>query len=421
VTHVQDTKAIRRQAVKARKQAGQALIFAVLALGILLMGFAGLGIDMGVMRYEKRLLQTAADAAAIAAANNLNYGGVTAAAQNAAKENGFTAATTNIGEACPSTVSNVTLTVNNGPLSGPHSGNSSYVEVCVAMSQPTFFMRLLRVNNETISARAVATNVSGGPGSGCLYLLGNTGTDLALNGNDQIQAPTCGIVDDSSMTINGNNTVKAGSIGVAGSYTSNGNSSVSPAPVTGIPPAADPLAYLPTPSGGACVPNPNLNGNGTAVLNQGNYCSGITINGNINVTFTSGTYILGNNFTSNGNGTLSGSGVTFYIQSGTVTLNGNNTLTFSAPTTGAYAGILFWQAASDSNVATLNGNNASKLEGILYFPGAQLNMNGNNALATYTVIVASSLRMNGNNTVTLSADTSGLTDGSPIKNTVLVE
>ena len=50
------------------KEAGQALIAALAALGIVLLGFAGLGIDIGYMRYEKRLQQTAADAAAIAGA-----------------------------------------------------------------------------------------------------------------------------------------------------------------------------------------------------------------------------------------------------------------------------------------------------------------------------------------------------------------
>jgi hypothetical protein len=48
-------------------------------------------------------------------------------------------------------------------------------------------------------------------------------------------------------------------------------------------------------------------------------------------------------------------------------------------------------------------------------------MNGNNSLALYTIVVAQSLRMNGNNSLTTSANTSGLTGGSPIKNALLVE
>src|ERR1035437_10488101 len=84
-----------------KNQAGQALIAAATALSILLMGFAGLGIDMGYLRYEKRLQQTAADGAAIAGAAELLYGasGVPAAAKHDAAANGFTAASTNTG--CP--------------------------------------------------------------------------------------------------------------------------------------------------------------------------------------------------------------------------------------------------------------------------------------------------------------------------------
>ena len=71
-----------------KHEAGQALIFAALGLGMLL-GAAGLGVDMGVLRYEKRLQQTAADAAAIVGANNLAYAsGVNAGAQNSATTNG---------------------------------------------------------------------------------------------------------------------------------------------------------------------------------------------------------------------------------------------------------------------------------------------------------------------------------------------
>src|SRR5215469_1030093 len=79
-------------AMRRKSEAGQAVIFTALALTVLL-GFAGLGIDMGVMRYEKRLQQTAADSAAIAGADDLRYNGgsgVTLAAQNASAGNGFT-------------------------------------------------------------------------------------------------------------------------------------------------------------------------------------------------------------------------------------------------------------------------------------------------------------------------------------------
>src|SRR5215831_6270984 len=78
-----------RFAMKRRNEAGQSLVF--VAVGLLaLLGFVGLGIDMGVLRYERRLQQSAADGAAIAGATNLAFGGVGTGAQNAAASNGFT-------------------------------------------------------------------------------------------------------------------------------------------------------------------------------------------------------------------------------------------------------------------------------------------------------------------------------------------
>jgi len=148
-----------------KDEKGQVLYLTAMGM-LVLMGFLGLGIDMGVLRYEKRLLQSAADGAAIAAANNLAYVGASPAdaAQNALPTNGFPGSSTLLqNQACPSSVNGLTVTVNNPPQSGQHTGNA-YVEVCVAQSQSTFFMRLFGVNNETVSARAVAG--TGAPGNG---------------------------------------------------------------------------------------------------------------------------------------------------------------------------------------------------------------------------------------------------------------
>src|ERR1051325_8380390 len=80
--------------MKFNKQSGQVLVGAAVAL-VVLCGFAGLAIDMGALRYQKRVQQTAADSAAIAGASNLTYTGYQTAAQAAAAQNGFTDLSTN--------------------------------------------------------------------------------------------------------------------------------------------------------------------------------------------------------------------------------------------------------------------------------------------------------------------------------------
>ena len=58
--------------MRRKSEAGQALAFTAVAMFVLI-GVAGLGVDIGVSRYQKRLQQNAADAAAIAGANNLAF------------------------------------------------------------------------------------------------------------------------------------------------------------------------------------------------------------------------------------------------------------------------------------------------------------------------------------------------------------
>jgi hypothetical protein len=276
-------------------------------------------------------------------------------------------------------------------------------------------MALFGKTSVPVLARAVAhSGSSNGSGTGCVYTLGATGTDFLANGNANISAPNCGLNIDSSssnsaMTINGNITLDMASIGIVGGYTKNGNVSMTPAtPTTGITPYSDPLSYLPgytcttgscTPSGGGssvtCQSNQNYNGTKTYALSPGCY-DGLTFNGNSGATLSPGTYIINGGLTFNGNNTITGTGVTFYMASGGITMNGNTILKVSAPTSGTYSGVLFDQSPSDTSTATFNGNDSASIQGIMYFPDANLTMNGNSSTVLYTDFIVQSLTLNGN-------------------------
>ena len=106
-------------------------------------------------------------------------------------------------------------------------------------------------------------------------------------------------------------------------------------------------------------------------------------------------------------------------------LSGSGTLNLTAPnvsdsSTGAIAGVLFWQAASDTHDVTFSGTPSNIIQGTIYAPSAQLTTNGNNS-PLYTLLVVNSLRLNGADNLNLNADTSGVTGGSPIKSALLVE
>lgn len=231
---------------------------------------------------------------------------------------------------------------------------------------------------------------------------------------------------------------------MAGTYTKNGSVTVNPTPVTGIVPTADPLASLvpPTPSGsGGCT---TLNVTTNKTIAAGNYC-GVSINGSVNVVFSGGNYTFGSgglsingsntitfnaseymmnggNLTTNGSNTINGTGDLFYTTGGgSVTFNGSSTVNLSAPTSGTYEGILFYQDRSDSAGATVNGSNGSKYTGAMYFPAATLTTNGSNtATATATVLVANKIIFNGSGSFGDDFSAFG-SKVSPLKDAVLVE
>jgi Flp pilus assembly protein TadG len=385
-----------------RDDSGQALIVVALALTCVL-GFVGLAVDVGALLHDKRELQVAADGAAVAGALHLNYPDVYTAAKNASAANGFTDGS-----------NGVTVTVNKPPLNGEYLNQTGYIEVLVKKTEPTFFMRLFGQGSVPVLARAVARSASTtGNGTGCVYTLGATGTGVTANGNVDLEAPKCGMNIDSNssqaMVLNGHVTLNLASIGIVGGYSKNGNVSLTPSnPSTGITPYSDPLSYLPgysctggscTPSGGgssvSCAAGQTFNGNKNFTLSPGCY-NGLTVNGAANVTLSAGTYIINGNLTFNGTGSVSGAGVTFYMASGGVSINGNTTLNLIAPTSGTFNGVLFDQSPSDTSSAAINGDSNSVLEGVMYFPTADVTMNGNSNTTIYTDFVVKTLTLNGN-------------------------
>ena len=216
-------------------ESGQILVVSILAMSCLL-GFVALATDVGIMMRMKRQAQTAADAAAIAGAMELNADptNVTNAALAAAGQNGFAVTSNGV-----TTSSGVTVSVDQ-----PSTGR---VQVIVSAQQPTIFMGLFGFSSMTPAARAVATN-GGGAAFGCVYALSPTGTSVSLQGKFDFSAPNCGIVIDSSdpaaLSFTGNaGSLFGGSVGVVGgcSGTCTYNPPTNTPVTTGMVAQSDPL------------------------------------------------------------------------------------------------------------------------------------------------------------------------------------
>ncbi len=113
-----------------------------------------------------------------------------------------------------------------------------------------------------------------------------------------------------------------------------------------------------------------------------------------------------------GNGTITGSGVTLYFETGTVNFAGGATTTLSAPSSGVWQGILMFQARGNTQAASLIGGSSQITSGILYFPSAQLNFKGGGSSNSQNAtIVSDTLNLVGNAYITAAST-------SPYLNTV---
>jgi hypothetical protein len=445
--------------MRRKNQSGQVLVGTAVAM-VVLCGFAGLAIDMGTLRYQKRLQQTAADSAAIAGAENLNFGFVpTVGARGAATLNGFT--DNNGGAGCSGgAVGCISVAVNYPPSTGPHVGQAGYVEAIVTVVQPTYFMQIFGVNNEPVTARAVATNVYGGTNTTCLYTLGPpTSAIIGIDagGNAQIRAPKCGIGDNGNLDTTGNSyTIQANTISVAGQclgshcgspdtqcmaypggvcpQTSLNSAPGTSDPFTGMVPPAQPAASASCPDA-AC--NYVSADNSTVTIQPGTYSS-ITIGKNSNITMAPGIYYIngttapnaGLNF--NGGGTLTDAanpGVMIYFTNGS-TINkavggGNNAdlnlypMTTDENTT--YAGILFYQDPADTATPYFGGDNNSTYNGTIYMPTASLTFYGNGTETFNGTIVAYSIATQGSPIVNLNQSAPGVPVPAQLTQPILVE
>ena len=68
----------------------------------------------------------------------------------------------------------------------------------------------------------------------------------------------------------------------------------------------------------------------------------------------------------------------------TVDMNANADISLSAPQTGTYAGVIFYQdrRALDNTTNKVNGNSTSFYQGALYFPKQEVRFNGTAGMST---------------------------------------
>ncbi len=358
-----------------------------------LLGFGGVAVDAGYWAFAQQAQQNATDAAAIGGAQQLSRSScpnqtlATASAVADAGSNGF------------SNGGNVTVTVQNPPLSGPYASNSCAVSVSIQRTGvSSFFTKFFGSQFQqgvTESTQAVAAVTTANSGS-CLYLL-SPSTWSSFN-NATVTSPGCSIAIDYTADFNGG-TITAPFIGYAGGNPNWGGTVFPLASPVPMLPVADPCPEIPgcaylaanPPAATNCQ---TVNENGQSMtLNHGCYQN---LNLNAPTIMNPGTYVISGNMNLNSGYTLTGSGVTIYVPAGGNPPNfDGGTVNLSPPTTGNGANVLYYQVPSNTSSVNFNGPNV-KMSGLIYAPGSNsANFDGSNG--NYAVCVFGSANFNQGN------------------------
>ena len=380
------------RAMKGRRRGAVAVLVA--ASLIVLMGFTAIAIDGGLIQHNRRLAQTTADAAALAAASNLygNYqtgrgldatGTATTIALDVAAANGYS-----------NDLVNSRVTVNIPPLTGLHTGMAGYAEVIVESYQARNFSSIWGSDRITVRARAVAIGKWAPFRNGILVLDPTLPGSLSNSGGGQINVVNADVIVDSNApgaaTATGGGSISAPNFyitGVPGTSTSGGGGFTGNI-VNNQPPTPDPLAYLPEPDPSTMTlqsKNPtNYAGNKTVTVYPGVYQGGIHVSGQVTLNMMPGIYYMdGGGFSFTGQGNLNATGVMVFTApkstSDVININGLGQINFTPPTTGIYSGIALWQQRTSTNILSLTGNGTSSLFGTIYAQHGNLKVTGNGA------------------------------------------
>lgn len=416
-----------------RTRKGQTAIMFTLAI-VPLFGILGLVVDIGWAYFRKQAAQAAADAAASAAAQAAyaTAGGAPScttahvacySSEYTCPASPSTSPSDNIGTGCLYAKENgfvstgrQKVTFQSGVGSAPTAAGvtiSYWVIARVSENIPQLFSAVLGYPQATVAARAT-TGTREASSGGCVITLDPTADGSLTGSGGATLTSGCGVFvnsnSNSAINLNGGGTITT--TGTARTQivgNCNGCASISPAPQTGVATATDPFADLTPPSYSGCNDSGNavnLGSHDKKTISPGVFCSGFIVGAQSELTLSPGTYVVKNGISIGGQATLKGTGVSIYIQSGGISMAGGATVNLSAPTSGSWQGILFYQDRADTADSTLVGGTGQLMNGVLYFPKSHLTYTGGSSTtATATTIVSNTLSLVGNSSISAAATT----------------
>jgi hypothetical protein len=335
----------------------------------LLLGMTGFGVDVSIWMMNKRSMQSAADAAAIAAAleiangyNDSEAGVDVGVAYNTYPE--YAAIREAIRNGYDPERGDITITIND---------ELTEVLVSISQTQDSYFSALVFDDNAVTVVNAAAELSPSGE-SFCLLALDEEASGaITTAGNVTIDAQGCGIAVNSNaedaFALNGSVVIDIGDITTSGDIeiTGNGVELDYASLTTGAANVPDPYEDLEVPEYSGCDET-NYSASGNATLTPGVYCGGISVTSNGDVELEPGVYIMDcGDFDVTGGGTLLMDGVSIILTCstgddyGNIDITGSRDVTLIAPDSGEdMEGVAIYK---DRNAPEQNGQCANKMTG----------------------------------------------------------
>lgn len=385
--------AVRGLSRIARDRSANMAALTALMLPVLI-GAAGLTSDTIQWALVRRALQRQADSAALAGAYALTQG-----------MNVSSTVTADLGKNANFPLLG-TPTIENGPTVGPFAGDSSVVRVQIRSGTRLPFSGFFMKAGMVITVEATAGLRQ--DGDFCILALDSTNSLAITNSGNTTVTANCGMHANSAgePAINGQGSavITASPVSAVGNVDNRSNVFANGTVFQPYSVAQrDPFASLPTPNISQSSNNGDVRSNQTRNLVPGTY-RGMDIQGTANL--AAGTYFIdgrsnGNNqnknlgFNVGSQARVTGTGVTIVLTmsnapvSGTsnlvagMNINGGARLNLTAPTSGTYRGVLFYQdrrATTLGEQVVVNGNSLSSYQGAIYIPRNQLRFNGTSGM-----------------------------------------
>jgi Flp pilus assembly protein TadG len=398
----------------SRNQRGNALAIVAAAMP-LVVGAAAIGVDTISASLARRQLQRAADSAALAGAYALvqHESHTTAAEHDLTLNNDVTL--------------NGAPVIESAPTAGPWAGSARAVRVVLTAERVVPFIGFFTGDTMTVTTEATASWLYVGDYCAVALEEGAT-TGINITGNATVGLG-CGMISNSSgasaVTATGSASITASPIAAVGNVPASANYASGTELLPYSLPFDDPFEDLPTPVLPACNGNSHnrlgVQPQETLDLSVGTesaragysspgvYCfKGLDVKGVLTLPSNSTIYIDGSSFDVNSGASLTCSACTFILTSSTaatspstiadLNINGGATLNLTAPDTGTYAGVLFYQdERAPFGSSHINGNATTFFRGAFYFPNRELVFNGTAGMSTACVqLVGRRLGFSGN-------------------------